>query len=148
MKKVLILCKGNACRSQMAEAYLKFYTQEKVEVYSVGLEAKGLHLLTQKVMAEDGLNISTHNSEPAKQWKGIQFDYLISVCGTLDTPILELFPDTHYTAWDFPDPDAVTGTESTRLQTFRTVREAIKAQIIRFIGEEPALHLELRMEVR
>lgn len=119
---------------------MKFYTQGLTDVYSAGLEAKGLHLLAQSVMAEDGLDISKHTSDLVRKWEGTQFDYLISVCGELDESILELFPNSKYIAWNFIDPDEA---ESSRLQTFRAVREEIKSSIIKFIGEELPQSLKL-----
>ncbi len=146
MKKVLILCSGNSCRSQMAEAYLKFYTQNQVDVYSAGLQARGLNLMTQTVMAEDGLDISNYTSDNIKQWKGIQFDYLISVCGELEKEVLEVFPNVQYLSWKFFDPDLAKGEESTRLHIFREVREAIKTRILQFIGNELAINKPSTLE--
>lgn len=136
MKKILILCSGNSCRSHMAEAYLKFYTNNQVDVYSAGLQANALHLFAQTVMAEDGLNISAYTSENLKKWKGIQFDYLISVCGELGKEVLEIFPEVHYVPWLFLDPDLEEGTKESKLNTFRTVREDIKTHVLQFIGNE------------
>lgn len=136
MKKILILSSGNSCRSQMAEAYLKYYTQNKVDVYSAGLEDIGLHLLAQTVMAEDGLDISNYPSDNLKKWSGVQFDYLISVGGDLERAILEIFPKTNYLVWNFPDPGIEELTNNRRLLVFREVREAIKTRILQFIGNE------------
>lgn len=120
----------------MAEAYLKFYTNSQVDVYSAGLEANALHVFAQTVMAEDGLNISTYTSDNLKKWKGIQFDYLISVCGELSKEVLEIFPKVHYISWQFPDPDLVEGSKDSKLGIFRAVREDIKTRVLQFIGNE------------
>ena len=130
----------------MAETYLKFYTQGLVDVYSAGLESKGLHVLAQTVMAEDGLDISRHSSDHVKQWKGVQFDYLLSLCGDLEASVLELFPKTQCITWDFEDPDNTSTLEHARINTFREVRESIKAQIIKFIGEKLAEHIKMNAQ--
>ena len=62
MKNILVLCTGNSCRSQLAEGYLRFFANGKAEVYSAGVETHGVNPRAVKIMAEDGLDISSHSS--------------------------------------------------------------------------------------
>jgi arsenate reductase len=80
MKKVLVLCTGNSCRSQMAEAYLKHFAAENVQVYSAGIQAHGLNLKAIQVMKEDGIDISNHTSNTIEEFSHIDFDIVITVC--------------------------------------------------------------------
>src|ERR1041384_4838728 len=80
MKRVLILCTGNSCRSQMAEGYLKRFTGGRAEIYSAGIEAHGLNPTAVKVMQEDGIDISSQQSETLEKYKHVDFDFVITVC--------------------------------------------------------------------
>ena len=83
--KVLFLCTGNSCRSQMSEAWLRELGGERFAVFSAGLEPHGVHPLTIKVMEETGYDMSDHRSKHLEEFIGeINFDYLITVCGNAD----------------------------------------------------------------
>ena len=107
-KNVLFLCTGNSARSQMAEALLRFHAGDKYEVYSAGLEPKGVHPLTVRVMAERGIDLSAQTSKHLSQYAGkINFDYLITVCGNADEKC-PVFPGMGIRLhWPFDDPAAV-----------------------------------------
>ena len=78
--RILVLCTGNSCRSQMAEGFFRHYGGERVEVFSAGLSPKGVHPLAIKVMAEIGIDISMQTSKHLNEYIGQKFDYLITVC--------------------------------------------------------------------
>src|ERR1051326_7352521 len=80
MKKILVLCTGNSCRSQLAEGYLRYFAGDKAEVFSAGVETHGVNPRAIAVMAEDGIDISRHTSNNMNEYKGIDFDYVITVC--------------------------------------------------------------------
>ena len=80
MKKILVLCTGNSCRSQLAEGYLKYYAKHKAEVYSAGIEKHGVNLRAIATMKEDGIDISSHTSNHIDEYKDILFDFVITVC--------------------------------------------------------------------
>ena len=79
-KKILILCTGNSCRSQIAEGYMKHYAQDKAEVYSAGVETHGVNPKAIATMLEDGIDISQHSSNHVDEYREISFDFVITVC--------------------------------------------------------------------
>lgn len=130
-QNVLFLCTGNSARSQMAEAYLRQYAGHRFEVYSAGLEPKGVNPYTIRVMQEAGIDISDQQSEGVKDYMGrIPFRYVITVCSHADAncpaPLWHLGEKLH---WPFEDPAAATGTDDEIMATFRDVRGQIEAQI-------------------
>ncbi len=74
MKKILVLCTGNSCRSQLAEGYLRYYAGDKAEVYSAGVETHGVNPRAIATMKEDGLDISGHTSNNISEYLGVDFD--------------------------------------------------------------------------
>jgi arsenate reductase (thioredoxin) len=79
--KILFLCTGNSCRSQMAEGWAKHLRGDAIEAYSAGIEAHGLNPLAVKVMAESGVDISRHQSKSMDAVRDIRFDCVVTVCG-------------------------------------------------------------------
>lgn len=129
-KKVLFLCTGNSCRSQMAEAWLRALGGESFEVYSAGLEPHGVNPYTIKVMEEVGFDMSDHRSKHLDEYKNkMTFDYLITVCGNADERC-PFFPGMGTRLhWPFEDPAAFVGPEGEKLDAFRDVRDQIKTKI-------------------
>lgn len=128
--RVLFLCTGNSCRSQMAEAWLRTLSGEDFEVYSAGLEPHGVNPYTITVMEEAGIDISSYRSKHLDEYMGkIDFDYLITVCGNADERC-PFFPGMGTRLhWPFEDPAAFVGPEPEKLAAFRDVRDQIKAKI-------------------
>lgn len=126
MKNILVLCTGNSCRSQIAEAYLKHFAGNKAAVYSAGIETHGVNPRAIKTMLEDGIDISGHTSNNVSEYSNINFDYLITVCDHAKEKC-PYFPSTaekiHH---NFPDPAKATGTEEQVMQQFADVRNEIK----------------------
>ncbi|ANE50875.1 arsenate reductase ArsC [Flavisolibacter tropicus] len=126
MKKILVLCTGNSCRSQIAEGYLRHFAGNKAEVYSAGVETHGVNPRAIQIMQEDGIDISKHTSNNVNEYKGIDFDFVITVCDNAKERC-PYFPSNaikfHY---NFPDPAKATGTEEEIMQQFRNVRNLIK----------------------
>lgn len=135
MKKVLILCTGNSCRSQIAHGYLAYFAKGKAEVYSAGVETHGVNPRAIQTMKEDGIDISTHTSNNVNEYSGINFDYIITVCDNAKERC-PYFPGTakrfHY---NFPDPAKATGTEEEITNEFQRVRELIKEYTLNFSNE-------------
>lgn len=135
MKKVLVLCTGNSCRSQIAEGYLKYFAKEKAEVYSAGVETHGVNLKAIAIMSEDGLDISDHTSNHIDEYKDIDFDFVITVCDNARERC-PYFPTTaekfHY---NFPDPAKATGTDEEIKTEFRKVRGMIKEYCEEWVGK-------------
>jgi len=78
--KILFLCTGNSCRSQMAEGWTRHLKGKKIDVWSAGVEAQGLNPNAVRVMAETGIDISTHESKRVSELMDIPFDYVVTVC--------------------------------------------------------------------
>jgi arsenate reductase (thioredoxin) len=135
--KVLFLCTGNSCRSQMAQAWLRTLASDRFEVYSAGLEPHDIHPLTIQVMEEAGVDMRGYRSKHLDEYKGkIDFDYLITVCGDADERC-PYFPGMGVRIhWPFEDPPAFEGPQEEKLALFRKVRDQIKAKIEEWLGEE------------
>lgn len=135
MKKILVLCTGNSCRSQIAEGYLKKFANDKAVVYSAGIETHGVNPKAIATMAEDGVDISNHTSNNIDEYSEISFDFIITVCDNAKENC-PFFPSQakrfHH---NFPDPAKATGNETEILEEFRKVREMIKTYTQNFVSE-------------
>jgi len=127
MKKVLILCTGNSCRSHMAHGILQACAGNVVEVLSAGSKPAGyVHPKAIQVMKEIGIDISHHTSKSMQIYLNDQIFTVITVCGNADQAC-PLFPgqvNRHH--WGFDDPAHATGTEEEILNAFRKTRDEIK----------------------
>lgn len=134
-KKILVLCTGNSCRSQIAEGYLKHFAGDKAEVYSAGVETHGVNPRAVATMLEDGVDISGHTSNAVNEYQSIDFDYVITVCDNAKERC-PFFPGRakkfHY---NFPDPAKATGTEDEIKEQFRRVRQEIKDYCKQFVTD-------------
>lgn len=134
-KRILVLCTGNSCRSQIAEGYLRDFAGEKAQIYSAGVETHGVNPKAIAIMKEDGIDISNHTSNNIDEYYGIDFDYVITVCDNAKENC-PFFPTKaqkfHH---NFPDPAKKTGTEEEILGEFRSVREMIKKYCRNFVFE-------------
>ena len=135
MKKILVLCTGNSCRSQIAEGYLEHFAGDKAAVYSAGIETHGVNPRAITIMKEDGIDISKHTSNNIEEYRSIGFDYVITVCDNARERC-PVFPSTaqqfHH---NFPDPAKAKGTEEEIMQQFRKVRNMIKEYAVDFVKE-------------
>jgi arsenate reductase len=135
MKKVLVLCTGNSCRSQIAEGYLRKFANGNAQIYSAGIETHGVNPRAIAVMKEDGIDISHHTSNHIDEYKGIDYDYIITVCDNAKERC-PFFPSSakkfHQ---NFPDPAKAKGTEEEIMQAFRNVRDIIKFYSKKFMEE-------------
>lgn len=134
-KKILVLCTGNSCRSQMAHGYLRYFAGDKAEVYSAGLETHGVNQRAVTVMHEDGIDISHHTSNNVAEYSPFHFDFIITVCDHASENC-PYFPGQamrfHH---NFPDPARASGTEAEIMEQFRTVRQMIKDYCSKFVRE-------------
>jgi len=135
MKKVLVLCTGNSCRSQIAEGYLRHFAGKKATIYSAGIETHGVNPSAITVMKEDGIDISNHTSNNMDEYKDIDFDFVITVCDNAKERC-PFFPTKakkfHY---NFPDPAKATGSEFEIMEQFRQVRQMIKNYTEKFVAD-------------
>jgi arsenate reductase len=127
--KVLFLCTGNSCRSQIAEGLANHLKSDLIEAYSAGIRPIGVNSRTIKVMAEAGVDISDHTSKHIDDLSGINFDYVVTVCDNAREQC-PIFPGrTRYIHKSFDDPYFAAGSEEEILQVFRKLRDDIKAFI-------------------
>lgn len=128
--KVLFLCTGNSCRSQMAEGWTRHLKNKQVEVWSAGIETHGLNPLAVQVMSEAGVDISTQESQNIRDMLDIPFDYVITVCGHAHETC-PVFPGTAKVVHvGFDDPPKMAKdyrTEEDQLNCYRRVRDEIRA---------------------
>ncbi|HTQ27909.1 MAG TPA: arsenate reductase ArsC [Puia sp.] len=135
MKRILVLCTGNSCRSQIAEGYLRNLAGDRATVYSAGVETHGVNPRAIQVMKEDGIDISHHTSNNINEYLGMDFDFVITVCDNAKERC-PFFPSTakkfHH---NFPDPAKATGSDEEVMNKFREVRNQISAYCQQFVSE-------------
>lgn len=135
MKRILILCTGNSCRSQIAEGYFKYFAKDKAEVYSAGIETHGVNPKAISVMNEDGIDISQNTSNNVNEYRHINFDYVITVCDNAKEQC-PIFPSrAKMFHQNFPDPAKALDSDEEIMQQFRNVRDAIKNFSREFVEE-------------
>jgi arsenate reductase (thioredoxin) len=128
-QKILFLCTGNSCRSQMAEALCRDLKGDIYEVYSAGTERHGLNPRAVKVLAESGLDISSHSSKTLEDLGEIEFDQVVTVCANADQSCPTFSGNAKITHVGFDDPPKLAQeaqTEEQALQHFRRVRDEIR----------------------
>lgn len=135
MKKILVLCTGNSCRSQIAEAYLRHFAGNKAEVHSAGIETHGLNPKAVETMKEDGIDISKHTSNHVSEYLTIDFDFVITVCDNAQERCPYLPATAKKFHYNFPDPAKAKGTEEEIKEQFRQVRQQIKDYCRKFVSD-------------
>lgn len=134
-QKVLFLCTGNSCRSQMAEGWLRHLAGDRFEVVSAGTHPVGLNPYAVTVMEEVGVDISHQVSERVDPYVAQRFDYVITVCDHAQE-VCPVFPGAATKLhWNFADPAKATGTYAQQLIIFRNTRDEIADRIRRFLAE-------------
>jgi arsenate reductase len=128
--KVLFLCTGNSCRSQMAEGWARHLKGDVIEAYSAGIERHGLNAYAVQVMTEAGVNISGHRSKHLDELADIVFDYVVTVCSHAHESC-PVFPGkTKVVHVGFDDPPRLAkeaASEEAALDAYRRVRDEIRA---------------------
>ena len=130
MLKILFLCTGNSCRSQMAEGWVRHLKGDQIEAYSAGIEAHGLNPDAVRVMAEAGVDISGQRSKRVGELEGAKFDYVVTVCGHAyeNCPVFPGKATISHVGFDDPPRLAADAkTEAERLAPYRRVRDEIRA---------------------
>jgi arsenate reductase len=133
MTRILIICTGNTCRSQMAEGFLKSFGHE-LDVYSAGTRAEGkVNPFAVKAMAEIGIDISAQQAESVDKYADQAFDYVITVCdGAKEScPVFTGYVK-HRMHIGFDDPAAARGSEAEVMPVYRRVRDEIKEEFFNF----------------
>lgn len=134
-KSILVLCTGNSARSQMAEGILKHICQSKYDIYSAGTKPGIVRPEAIKVLDEISIDISGNRSKSIDEFADMEIDYILTVCDNAKENC-PYFPATtkiiHHT---FEDPAEVAGSENTRVEAFRKVRDRIREYLPDFIKE-------------
>jgi arsenate reductase len=132
MKRILFLCIGNSTLSQMAEVFLRRITFNRVEVFSAGVKPAPMHALTVRVMKELGIDMTKNRSKSVNEYYHDRFDYVI----TIDDEAREkspTFQGSHTKIHkSLEDPADVKGSDSEKLEAFRTTRDQIKEWLTDF----------------
>ena len=135
MKRVLVLCTGNSCRSQLAEGYLRHFAGNKAEIFSAGIETHGVNPRAVATMKADGIDISGQTSNNVAEYKGVDFDYVITVCDNANERC-PVFPSNalklHH---NFTDPAKATGSEEEITAQFDAVRDQVKTYCKKFVED-------------
>lgn len=131
--RILFLCTGNSCRSQMAEGLCRHLRGDVIEPYSAGIETHGLNPLAVKVMDEIGIDISDHHSKTVPELGDTEFDYVVTVCGHADETCPLFAPRTRIVHRGFDDPPrlaASAANEAEALVHYRRVRDEIRDYVL------------------
>ena len=139
MQKVLFLCIHNSARSQMAEAYLKKFGNDRFEVESAGIESGVLNPFAVEAMRLDGIDISKNKTKSVIDFhrEGKSYDYVVTVCDEGNAARCPVFPGRHKKIhWNLEDPSAAMGNESEKLAIAIKVRDKVKDAVMNFIRQE------------
>ena len=127
--KVLFLCTGNSCRSQMAEGLLRQRAVGRFEVASAGTRPAGLNPTAVRAMAEIGIDISYHKSKHVDSLAGREFSHVITVCDNAREACPAFPATTQSLHWSFDDPAAAQGSGEERMKVFTRVRDEIDKRV-------------------
>ncbi len=131
-KKILFLCTHNSCRSQMAEGLANHFLGDRVTAYSAGTEATRVNPLAAKVMAELGIDLSSHRSKVLDEFAAESFDYVITLCGDANERCPLFFGGVKRMHFGFEDPSRLPGSEAEVLPEYRRVRDEIREHLDEF----------------
>ncbi|MBL7186037.1 MAG: arsenate reductase ArsC [Phycisphaerae bacterium] len=124
--KVLFVCTGNACRSQMAEGWARRLKSETIEAYSAGVRPAGVSSGAIAVMAEADVDISAHRSQHVDDFTDMDFDYVITLCGNAERKCPVFSGGAKHVHRAFDDPVMVIGTNDQIMAAFRKARDEIR----------------------
>jgi len=124
--KVLFLCTGNSCRSQIAEGWARELKGNVIDAYSAGILPIGVSSRAIRVMAEEGVDISMHKSKHIDEFSGIDFDYVVTLCDNAAENCPVFSGKAKVIHKPFDDPYFASGSEEQILATFRKVRDDIR----------------------
>ncbi|MEE4252782.1 MAG: arsenate reductase ArsC [Desulfuromusa sp.] len=128
-KRVLFLCTGNSCRSQMADGLINHDFSGEIIAFSAGTEPHGLNPKAVEVMDEIGIDISANSSDHISQYDGQSFDYVITLCGDANEKCPLFYGGVKRLHMGFDDPPKATGTEDEIMTVYRRVRNQIREQL-------------------
>ena len=134
-KKVLFLCTGNSCRSQMAEGLVKHYLSKQWKAFSAGTEPSGyVHPLAIQAMAELGIDISKQKSKSTEKFRRKRLDMVVTVCDDAAENCPIWLGEGEVAHISFPDPAKATGTDEEKMEVFRAVRDDIRRRVFYYLA--------------
>ena len=134
-KKVLFLCTGNSCRSQMAEGLVKHYLSKQWKAFSAGTEPSGyVHPLAIQAMAELGIDISKQKSKSTEKFRRKRLDMVVTVCDDAAENCPVWLGEGEVAHISFPDPAKATGTDEEKMEVFRAVRDDIRRRVFYYLA--------------
>ena len=133
--KILFLCTGNSCRSQMAEGWTRYLKSDAIDAFSAGIEKHGMNKYAVQVMAEAGVDISNHASKLVEELADREFDFVITVCDNANESCPRFPGKAKIVHKGFDDPprlaaNTATKDEEKKLDCYRQVRDEIKEYIL------------------
>ncbi len=135
MTKIMFLCTGNSCRSQMAEGFARELGKGLLEVYSAGLIAAGIHPLAVAVMREAGIDISSQRSKEIDERLLRSMDIVVTLCDNAAEACPSTPPYINVMHWPVKDPVGTRGSEEKIMKDFRRARDEIREKIEAFLRE-------------
>lgn len=137
-KRVLFLCTGNSCRSQMADGLINHDFVDRIEAFSAGTDPHGLNPRAVQVMKEIDIDISGNSSDHISKYEGQAFDYVITLCGDANDKCPLFFGGVQRLHMGFEDPPKAKGTEEEIMAVYRRVRDEIRTRLGDFFRNELA----------
>ncbi|MCK4443302.1 MAG: arsenate reductase ArsC [Thermoplasmata archaeon] len=136
-QRILFLCTGNTCRSQMAEGHIRHQHSYRFDVESAGAMPSEVNPNAIGVMEEIGIDISGQRSRSVEEFIGQRFDYVITLCGDSSRDVRPSFIGDvgERLDWNFPDPYEARGSQEEILETYRNVRDGLREKIDDFVSE-------------
>lgn len=138
--RVLFLCTGNSCRSQMAEGWARHLLGEQIEAFSAGTAPSVVNPRAIEVMKEVSVDLSSHRSKPVAEFSNQRFDLVVTLCEDAEARCPTFPGSTKKVHMSFPDPAQARGSDETVLTVFREVRNRIRRELIPLLEEKVKNH--------
>jgi arsenate reductase len=135
-KKIVFVCTGNSCRSQMAEGFARYLGGDRWEVHSAGTSPQGVNPRAVRAMVEAGVDISGQRSKAIAPGLLESADIVVTLCGDAEEKCPLTPPSVRRLHWPLEDPARATGTEEEIMARFRAVRDEIRQRVAALIAEE------------
>ncbi len=135
-KRVLVLCTGNSCRSQMAEGWIRHDLGDFVDVFSAGIDPSFVHPQAIAAMGEAGVDISSQHSKSSREYLDQPFDLVVTVCDAAKEACPVFLGAARQIHESFPDPAASSGSDGEVVERFRVVRDLIRTRLVPLVRRE------------
>ena len=135
MSKVLILCTGNSCRSQMAEGWLRYFSKDTIDIYSAGTHPEPVNRYAVEVMSLQGIDISNYTSNHVNDYIEHDFDFIITVCDNAEERCINLTNGRKKIHESFRDPARAVGSYSEKIKIYSDVSDQLKEYFRNFFKE-------------